>query len=403
MFASLLAIAAALTTTSCSDSDTVTNNTDATQLDYTAENAAQWGNYMINTALLLKQDANTLYNQWAVEYTKRENGKEVSTGNTFAYYFKTHDSKTAYRSTNDCIQEMVEKMAEIANEVGSSKIGEPYNLWKNGDQTAAVLAVESWFSWHSRDDYTNNIRSIRNAYYGTRDCYTADSISAHSLAAAISASNPTLHARIVGYIANAMATIQGISQPFRSHIDSEETVKAIDACGKLQRIISEIESEEGEAIAGEAVNLRDAALALDEDVKAEIINNFVDNVVVPTYKELNEKNAALYTAVVAFVNNPSNAGFENCAKAWLEARQPWETSEAFLFGPVDELGLDPNMDSWPLDAEGISQVLKNSNWAALTWSYTDDDEAIAQSQNLRGFHTLEYLIFKNGKARTISK
>ena len=33
----------------------------------------------------------------------------------------------------------------------------------------SLYAVESWYSWHSRDDYTNNIYSIRNAYYGSLD------------------------------------------------------------------------------------------------------------------------------------------------------------------------------------------------------------------------------------------
>ena len=38
---------------------------------------------------------------------------------------------------------------------------------------------------------------------------------------------------------------------------------------------------------------------------------------------------------------------------------PWEQSEAFLFGPVDILGLDPNMDSWPLDQVAIVNILNS--------------------------------------------
>ena len=82
-----------------------------------------------------------------------------------------------------------------------------------------------------------------------------------------------------------------------------------------------------------------------------IINQYVDAVVLPTYSDLKTKNSALYDAVVAFGNNPSNAGFSKICEAWLTAREPWESSEAFLFGPVADYGLDPNMDSWPLDQE----------------------------------------------------
>ena len=295
---------------------------------------------------------------------------------------------------------MIEKMGEIANEVGSSKIGDPYQKWQDGDESNAVLAVESWYSWHSRDDYTNNINSIRNAYYGTRDVYTADSVAANSLASAMAVVNPTLDRKVRDYIYQAKDAIQAIVQPFRSHICSEQTVVAMEACEKLQKILGEIETEEGDK-KGESTNLKEEAIdKLNDATKQAIINNFVDNIVVPTYQELSEKNAALYNTVIAFQKNPTNDGFEACARAWLEARKPWETSEAFLFGPVDELGLDPNMDSWPLDAEGIKNILMSQKWADI--EETGKDGNVTESaQNVRGFHTLEFLIFKDGKARTI--
>ena len=135
-----------------------------------------------------------------------------------------------------------------------------------------------------------------------------------------------------------------------------------------------------------------------------IINQYVDNVVMPTYRDLKTNNSALYNAVVAFGNNPSNAGFQTICDAWLAAREPWESSEAFLFGPVADFGLDPNMDSWPLDQEAIVNTLKSQQWNNMTWEgdYDEDDEAIAAAQNVRGFHTLEFLAFRDGKARTLT-
>lgn len=137
---------------------------------------------------------------------------------------------------------------------------------------------------------------------------------------------------------------------------------------------------------------------LDMDVLNPIVNNYADAVVMPTYKALVEKNTALYNAVNALCEAPSDELFAVAAEAWLDAREPWETSEAFLFGPVDALGLDPNMDSWPLDQAGIENILKSGNWGALEWS--DDSEAEA-AQGVRGFHTLEYLLWKDGQPRTV--
>ena len=67
------------------------------------------------------------------------------------------------------------------------------------------------------------------------------------------------------------------------------------------------------------------------------------------------------------------------------------------------LGLDPNMDSWPLDQNGIVQVLNSQNWDDLEWSgnFDEEDEAIGAAQSVRGYHTLEYLLFKDGQPRTV--
>ena len=115
-----------------------------------------------------------------------------------------------------------------------------------------------------------------------------------------------------------------------------------------------------------------------------------------------EKNTILYNVVNTFKNNPDNDNFEAACEAWLKAREPWEKSEAFLFGPVDAKGLDPNMDSWPLDQVAIVQILKSGNYDDLDWTDGDSDDAIEAAQNVRGFHTLEFLLFKNGKPRRVN-
>ena len=148
----------------------------------------------------------------------------------------------------------------------------------------------------------------------------------------------------------------------------------------------------------------DNEVSIQDSEYDAIINQYVDAVVLPTYNDLKAKNTALYNSVVAFGNNPSDANFQAVCNAWLTAREPWESSEAFLFGPVADYGLDPNMDSWPLDQEAIVNLLQSQQWNEMEWTgdYDEDDEAIAAAQNVRGFHTLEFLAFKNGKARTLT-
>lgn len=286
-----------------------------------------------------------------------------------------------------CVEQIIDGCMDIANEVGNAKIGDPYDLYHHGQVEQALYAVESWYSWHSIDDYTNNIRSIRNAYYGTRDGKVASS----SLATLISGANATLDQDVRNSIQRAIDAIQAIPAPFRNNIGAPEVSTAMEVCNELEEVLGNLK---GYIQRTEAVNA-DAVLQ-------PILNNYVNNVVLPTYSDLLKANTSLYQAAQAFQKNPSNATFEACCEAWFSARAPWETSEAFLFGPVDALGLDPNMDSWPLDQEAIANILNSGKFDQLTWSDGDSDDDIEAVQSVRGFHTMEFLIFKDGKARTLN-
>ncbi len=60
------------------------------------------------------------------------------------------------------------------------------------------------------------------------------------------------------------------------------------------------------------------------------------------------------------------------------------------------------MDSWPLDQNAIVQILNSGDLDQLNWSGDYDEETgIAAAQNVRGFHTLEFLLFKDGEARKV--
>lgn len=286
-----------------------------------------------------------------------------------------------------CIEQIIDGCMDIANEVGNAKIGDPYDLYKSGQTTKALYAVESWYSWHSIDDYSNNILSVRNAYYGTRDGKKAN----NSLATLIEANNATLDAQVREAITTAYDAIQAIPAPFRNNIGAPEVQTAMQACNDLEEVLGNLK---GYLQRTTAINT-DAVLQ-------PILNTYVNDVVLSTYKALVDANTALFKAAQAFAASPSDANFAAACEAWFDAREPWETSEAFLFGPVDALGLDPNMDSWPLDQEAIVNILNSGKFDNLTWSDGDKDDEIEAVQSVRGFHTMEFLIFKDGKARTLN-
>ena len=375
------AVALTLGLASCGSDNQPDNPGDDTvnakDIDYTSANSKSWHNYMINVALLLSDDAQSLCDAWTVSY----NGDEP-----FATTFKNH-SKGAYQSALNCLEQIVDGCADIANEVGTAKIGDPYNLYMAGRTEEALYAVESWYSWHSRDDYTNNIRSIRNSYYGSLD----GTVNTHSMSALIAEADPDLDARLKAAIQKAADDIQAIPQPFRNHINSSEANVAMESCASLEALLSNDLKRALNSMSG------------NDEMLDAIVESYVDEVVVPTYRNLVSCNNTLRDAVNRLARNPSDAAFESACDAWLEAREPWEKSEAFLFGPVDQLGLDPNMDSWPLDQNAIVQNLNTGSFDNLDWSDGDSDDVIEAAQNLRGFHTLEFLLFKDGQPRRIKE
>jgi putative iron-regulated protein len=122
----------------------------------------------------------------------------------------------------------------------------------------------------------------------------------------------------------------------------------------------------------------------------DVISTYIDDVVLDTYTDMKDKATALYNAVKAYEANPS-IGLVDVASAWRAMRIPWEQSEGFLFGPAALLSLDPSLDSWPLDKTQIQSIIDSN--------IEISKDAIASS-NVHGFHTIEYLIFRDGEPRT---
>ncbi len=126
-----------------------------------------------------------------------------------------------------------------------------------------------------------------------------------------------------------------------------------------------------------------------------LIDNYVDNVVIPTYADMKDNAWILLEKVNAYNASQSQANLNAVCTAWLDVRAPWELSEAFLYGPCGENGLnvDPNIDTWPFDEAGLSQILGSSDALSVA-------AVSGYNETLRGYHTIEYLIFRDGAPRT---
>jgi uncharacterized iron-regulated protein len=128
----------------------------------------------------------------------------------------------------------------------------------------------------------------------------------------------------------------------------------------------------------------------------QLLTDVSGDVIFPTYQDLELKAEALNAAVVVLGADVTDQNLEAAREAWRAARRPWEQSEGFLFGPVESEGIDPSIDSWPVNVADLDAVLASGD--PLTKESID-----ALEGTLKGFHTIEYLIFGVGGTKTAAQ
>jgi len=136
--------------------------------------------------------------------------------------------------------------------------------------------------------------------------------------------------------------------------------------------------------------------SLDSNAVSGVLSNVSQNVIYATYVDLDAKTALLQTAITALVNTPTDSNLHLAQQAWRNARAADEADEGFLFGPVENLGVDANTDAWPLNETDLNGELASND--SLTKVFID-----GVSPNLKGYHTIEYLIFGETGTKTAAQ
>lgn len=136
----------------------------------------------------------------------------------------------------------------------------------------------------------------------------------------------------------------------------------------------------------------------------EILTQYVNSTVVPTYERLADASIVLQDACDALYLHKDNGtatqqDVEAACQAWLDARKWWEYSEAFLLGPATVKGIDPHIDSWPLDKTQLDALL--SSPAIMAQMDADYITSNYGSGGVCGFHALEYIIFADGADKSV--
>lgn len=295
------------------------------------------------------------------------------TQNSYATTFKA-------RSVGDQVEELMGGVIGIADEVGNGKMGDPLG---SDIGSADTTLVESQFSWNSTMDFYNNILSIKHVWDG-------------GLKAIAESSQPAQAQTITTQLEYALARIVAISD---SNGDENLTTDDLIANNGALAFRNQISNASGRAKIEEAISaLGDLQRSL-ETLKTSITPTdsdlanaaaVIDNVIVAGYNNLGNEANTLATALSNLAATPTEQNIEAARAQWRTTRAYWEAGEGHIFGPVDTLGVDPKVDSWPVDKTQLDGAL--AGW----------DPELSNIDGfpttMKGFHAIEYLLFGDGSS-----
>ncbi len=123
-----------------------------------------------------------------------------------------------------------------------------------------------------------------------------------------------------------------------------------------------------------------------------LIDTIGDTVIVGTYRGMAEGTQDLVDAIVILTDgNLTQSNLQTAQQAWFTTRKYWESSEGFLWGPIDTEGFDPRLDDWPVNKVDLDNILADTSVDVSNQSVIDQLET-----TVKGFHTIEYLLFNDG-------
>ena len=124
-----------------------------------------------------------------------------------------------------------------------------------------------------------------------------------------------------------------------------------------------------------------------------VLDNLVDNVIVPTYTNLADNVEDLEKTLKDLtVSTITQSQINKACEDFKAARLYWERSEAFLMGAASDFDIDPTIDSWPLNRSLLLSYFNNGM-----------SEEMLNDATILGFHAMEFILFRDGQPRKVTE
>ncbi len=128
--------------------------------------------------------------------------------------------------------------------------------------------------------------------------------------------------------------------------------------------------------------------------RGPLLENLVDNIILPAYIDWDSRNQSLLQSVDTFINNRSVSSLTDTKVKWQEARIAWKKAEPYNFGPIDSRFLNKAIDIFPVSEVGIDNAVADFNGNDNYLDFVGSDK--------KGLGSMEYLLFSRAEDETLT-
>lgn len=105
----------------------------------------------------------------------------------------------------------------------------------------------------------------------------------------------------------------------------------------------------------------------DEEIdKQALLINYADNIIIPSFNELNEKTVNLKSAVSNLTTAYSIEKLDNVRNAYIELATTWQSCSMFGFGPANDIQLRQAINTFPTDTTLIFENIESGSYSLAT-------------------------------------
>ena len=121
----------------------------------------------------------------------------------------------------------------------------------------------------------------------------------------------------------------------------------------------------------------------DDFNRKAMLSNIADNIIIPSYQDLNTKLEVLVSTKDDFITDPNTENLSALRTSWLNAYKSWQFVEMFNIGKAEEISYHFQMNIYPTNDDDIKN---NISLGVADLEHPNNNDAV-------GFPALDYMLY----------